>query len=181
MTKYYTGIGARKTPKRIFRKMRMYGDLLGGFSTILRSGAADGADTAFEVGCDRSNGPKEIYLPWKGYNNHSSTLYHVPNGVMAYAATVYGDNWKYLNKPIKLLMARDVQQVIGQDFDSTSEFILCWTPDGCASRDCRTKKTGGTGQAIAVASDLGIPIFNLHNEPAETQFIEFLKERYGDE
>lgn len=44
--------------------------------------------------------------------------------------------------------------------------VVCWTPDGCESQATRTKATGGTGLAIALADSMGIPVFNLRNAGA---------------
>lgn len=72
-------------------------------------------------------------------------------------------------------MARNIQQILGQNLDIETKFVICWTPDGCKTRGQRTRKTGGTGQAIACASSLNIPIFNLLNENSEAEFLEFLE------
>lgn len=58
-------------------------------------------------------------------------------------------------------MTRNVFQVLGPDLDARARFILCWTPDGCCSWRKRTKASGGTGHAIALASLAGVPVFNL--------------------
>jgi len=159
---FYTGIGARKLPPNIFNEFRNWGILLAPLMT-LRSGAADGADTAFEEGCDVAGGNKEIYLPWKGFNNSNSNLYSIPIEVYEAAADIYGPSWRYVKQPTRDFMARDMQQVAGYALDTPSEFVLCWTPDGCTTRKARTKETGGTGQAIAYADELGIPVFNFYN------------------
>jgi len=61
----YAGIGSRKTPEGILKIFEYLGGYFAARSVLLRSGAAAGADSAFERGCDRLRGPKEIYLPWK--------------------------------------------------------------------------------------------------------------------
>ena len=172
MNRIYTGIGARKTPEDILEQMRNIACAFGMSGWTLRSGGAVGADTAFESGCDHVKGPKEIYLPWKGQRGHSSPLYEVPQIAFDVAADVYGPSWKYLKRPTRLFMARDVQQVAGKDIDSPSHLVICWTPDGCTERLSRTRKTGGTGQAIAFASELSIPVFNLKNGELPLELID---------
>ena len=158
----YTGIGARKTPIDILSEFKKWGANLAPYLT-LRSGGADGADTAFEVGCDSVNGEKEIYLPWKGFNNSDSPLYNIPIEAFEVAADIYGSSWRYAKPATKKFMARNMQQVMGFGLDSPSVFVFCWTPDGCTTKKARTKETGGTGQAIAYADELGIPVFNFYN------------------
>lgn len=65
---------------------------------------------------------------------------------------------------IRALMARNCQQVLGPNLDDPSKFVLCWTPDGCEHASTRSRTTGGTGLAISVASEFGIPVFNMANE-----------------
>jgi len=49
---YYAGIGSRSTPDNVLGIMEKLGIVLAKKGFILRSGGADGADKAFEKGCD---------------------------------------------------------------------------------------------------------------------------------
>ena len=75
MNKIYAGIGARALPESVADFFIHLGRELANDGWTLRSGAADGADAAFEKGCDISGGVKEIYLPWKEFNGHPSHLF----------------------------------------------------------------------------------------------------------
>jgi|SRR5271157_804771 len=172
---FYTGVGSRTTPNNILEEMRNWAKQLAKAEYTLRSGGADGADMAFEIGCDDVKGSKEIYLPWKNFNKNPSPLYNIPD--KAYIiAQMYLPHWLYLKPPVKKLMARNAMQVLGETLDVKSSFVLCWTPDGCISDETRTKKTGGTGQAISIASGWNIPVFNLQREDASDNLIKFLNE-----
>lgn len=159
--KYWTGVGSRTIPADITTLMNQIAQQLGKHNYILRSGGADGSDSAFEQGCDIVRGQKEIYLPWKNFNNNKSNLYIIPHKAAEIAAELCGDRWKYLKRPVQYLMSRNVMQVLGQSLNEPSQFLICWTDDGCVDFNQRTKETGGTGQAIALASISHIPIFNL--------------------
>lgn len=177
----YTGIGSRVTPEGVLNLMREFGRTLPQIGLVLRSGHADGADMAFEYGCDLAikedpSVKKEIYLPWKGFNGSPSKLYDVPRAAIEYAADVYGPAWQFVSHATRLFMGRNIQQVLGKNLDEQSAFVLCWTPDGCRSAAERKKKTGGTGQAIACASELNIPVFNLQIEGENYRFLRFLDE-----
>lgn len=161
---YYTGIGSRQTPPYILRIMEEVAADLALAGCILRSGAAPGADLAFERGCDRNQGRKEIYLPWKGFNHSTSPLYDIPEKAYMIASETIGHRWNALTMPVKKLMARNVMQVMGQNLDTPSAFVICWSSDGCNTYEKRSKQTGGTGQAIALASIMGIPIYNLQRK-----------------
>jgi len=175
----YTGIGSRNTPKDVLEDMRDLGSLFARMDLTLRSGGAPGADTAFETGCSRILGTKEIYLPWKNFEDNPSPLHTVTRSALETAEKVWNmsrdSSFKYLKQPIKLLMARNAYQIAGKTLDEPSLFVVCWTPDGCIDAAGRTKQTGGTGQAIAHASYLGIPVFNLQREHALDELIEFVE------
>ena len=121
---------------------------------ILRSGGADGSDTAFEIGCDRVNGKKEIYLPWKNFNCNKSNLIFDDDIEAINIAKKYHPAYNGLSQGAKRLIARDSYQVLGKDLKTPSKYIICYT-DG----------TGGTSQALRIAEDIqiNIPIFNLYH------------------
>lgn len=160
---FYAGIGSRTTPPEVLDYMARLAARLAARGFILRSGAADGADAAFERGCVEAGGRAEIWLPWKGFNKHADTgLY--PTDFHFEQAGQNHPNWAALRHSVRCLHARNVGQVIGMDGSELSSFVVCWTPDGCESKAERSAKTGGTGQAIALASRYDVPVFNLAKE-----------------
>lgn len=148
----YAGIGSRRTPESVLKDMELIGEILAGKDCILRSGGAEGADQAFERGCDKVKGKKEIYLPWFGFNNEDGIVPKMTDSLMEFSAK-YHPNWDNLSQGAKKLMARNACQVFGITGDQPVDFIICWTPNG--------EITGGTGQALRIAKDFGIPVFNL--------------------
>jgi hypothetical protein len=119
---------------------------------ILRSGAAEGADRAFEKGV-QDESLKEIFLPWLGFNGHKSEHYKMTTAGF-FVGEKYHPRWHSLTDSAKRLMVRNGYQILGDALQDPVEFVLCWTPDG--------KKTGGTAQAIRIAEDYGIPVINLY-------------------
>ncbi len=118
----------------------------------LRSGGADGADTAFEKGAIN----KEIFLPWDGFNGRKAdgSSYIVPE-YNDELTEKFHPNPRKLGQAAKLFMSRNANQVLGRELNDPADFILCWTSDG--------KDSGGTGQAIRIARSLKIPVFNFKN------------------
>lgn len=55
--------------------------------------------------------------------------------------------------------------VLGELCYEPCQVAICWTLDG--AEKTTTKETGGTGQAIHVATGYNIPVFNLKNENDE--------------
>lgn len=128
----------------------------------LRSGGAQGADQAFEKGTTRKQSFKAVDA--QRVAQLSVAWYHpVPHAMGSYG---------------KLLMARNLYQVTGLKVEEAgitsrddlrkwaqdnpnmvSRAVICWTPDG--AYNSTSIRTGGTGQAIRIAIDLGIPVFNL--------------------
>lgn len=151
MSIYYAGIGSRSTPEEVLEAFEYLGEELAIRGYILRSGGANGADSAFEKGCVKANGEKEIYLPWKGFNNNNSQLYEYQNNVEAMdIAKKYHPNFYALKPAAKSLMARNSYQVLGSDLQTPSSFVVCYTEGG--------QRGGGTGQALRIASDNNIMI-----------------------
>lgn len=169
-TMTYAGIGSRKTPQGILELMKRVAVRLAELGYTLRSGGADGADTAFESGA----GAKQIFLPWQGFNNRNSE-YSEPTEAARRVASSLHPAWGRLGRGPQALHARNSHQILGPDLDSPADLVVCWTPDGCESEEARTNETGGTGQAIALSDRWNIPVFNLANMGALDRIAFFLK------
>lgn len=116
----YAGIGARKTPNNILQAMETVAAYLASQGHILRSGGADGADMAFENGCDRNQGKKQIFLPWEGFNNHptSNPSNQFITSITAHAgardlAIKFHPAWDKLKEPGQRMMVRNSYQIMG--------------------------------------------------------------------
>lgn len=156
--KYYAGIGSRETPEKILRLMTTLGRILCEAGYILRSGGAPGADEAFEKLVPQEK--KEIFLPWKGFNNNPSSLYTIYQKEIQIAKDVL-PYYSHMKPAAQKLMSRNVKQVLGELTSDKSEFVLCYTKDGAQEREEVTNKTGGTGMAIKVAGLYAVPVYNL--------------------
>lgn len=152
--KHYAGIGSRETPKVIGQQMTEIAKLLASKDYVLRSGGADGADLDFEKG---AGDLKEIFVPWPGFNGSDSKLFECSDEAFIMAEKFH-PRWNKLSAAGKKFMARNCYQVLGFDLKTPVEFIVCWTPNGGIE--------GGTGQALRIARDYKIPVFNLQKEKA---------------
>lgn len=151
----YTGVGSRETPQDVMHIMTEVAEGLSEQDWILRSGNAEGADRAFEIGSPVRL--TESYLPWEKAQ--------VPHGIVAITdehtrlfRSVYrtpsGGPWTpSMKRAATLLMTRNGNQVFGPDFVDPSDVLICWTPHG--------DPVGGTRQAIALAELIDIPVINL--------------------
>lgn len=160
---FYTGIGSRETPQKMLDFMIETAILLDWDGYTLRSGGAEGADSAFAQGATESGHyPPEIYLPWKGFNGNTSPL--LPSPEAFELAAKYHPAWNRCRRGARALHARNCHQVLGKDLKTPSEFVVCWTPDGSGS--------GGTGQAIRIAKAHKIPVYDLAIDASLKKFLE---------
>jgi hypothetical protein len=171
----YAGIGSRRASPEMLENARELGETLARAGFLLRSGAAAGMDAAFEEGCDRAGGAKEIFLPWAYFNNHQSK-FRRPSSKAYEIAQASHPKFIYLKKAAMALHARNAHQVLGPNLDDPVDFVLCYTPDGCEADHQRTEKTGGTGTAITIASKQGIPVINLYHRHAKAVLAELVED-----
>ena len=147
---YYAGIGRRVIPDEIKISFEKFGRFAQDRGLVLRSGGAEGADSAFEKYVIPAN--KQIFLPWKHYNGHLSRLCN-PSNKAYQIAKKFHPRWNEYSCGVQKLLARNVHQLLGPNLRSPVEFVVCWTEDG--------NETGGTGQGIKMAQTLDIPVFNF--------------------
>ncbi|MCK9369737.1 hypothetical protein M0R04_07515 [Candidatus Dojkabacteria bacterium] len=170
---HYSGIGSRKISKSIEQDMEQFACVAANKGWILRSGGASGSDSAFERGCDRVCGQKEIFLPWMNFNNNKSQ-YIAPTFASQELAKTIHPAYNKLSEPARLLLARNMHLVLGPQLNDPVKFVICFTPDGVEHHSNYSSKTGGTGSAIALASKNFIPIFNIFEEQRLEAALEFL-------
>ena len=174
--KIYTGVGARSTPPEMLDIIRNVASVLGKQGWVLRSGGADGADSAFEAGCDSVQGSKKIYIPWDGFNGRYQDGQSIltldqgdRSGAMELVKGVH-PAFNRLSRGALALHSRNTYQVLGLYLDSPSQFLLCYAP---TDRD--GVPTGGTRTAWVVARMFDIPCFNLSNEQDYERITKFIK------
>lgn len=151
----YAGIGSRKTPLPILELMTYAALRLHTLGWTLRSGGADGADTAFEMG---ALGKAEIFLPWPKFNGRISEFQN-PSPLAVLTAPNFVRHWGHCSQGAQKLHARNLHQVLGWDLNTPAKFLLCWTENG--------EVKGGTATAIKVAEYTNIPVFNFGNQDPE--------------
>jgi hypothetical protein len=133
-----------------------------------KDGTGISADTAFEQGCDEAQGPKRIFLPYKGFHKSTSLLYTQCEDAEEMAHYYYHQP-RITSQYILRLMARNCYQILGADLESPVDIVICWTKGG--------KVTGGTGQALRIANDpqRDIKVINLFNTNALDQLSRHLR------
>lgn len=185
--KYYAGIGSRETPLYALAVMQFLSNYLSEVYTV-RSGGADGADTAFELATGKK---KEVFLPWYGFSFSGDGL--VINDQKSLSIAELLIDGKFIknisplhehstqrmkqskNESHLKLHRRNCFQILGSKLNSPIEFLTCWTDDKAITQAQTSQKTGGTGTAIRLASQLSIDVFNLSRDEHFIRILNKLK------
>ena len=157
----YAGIGARATPPAVLSAMTVMAGWLARQGWHLNSGGAHGADNTFAEGAPA--GLRTLYLPWPGYNGCAGLDCRVLSPAeiepcMAIAARLH-PAWDRCSPAVRKLHARNAA-ILGVGVGRPVDAVVAWTPGGTV--------TGGTGMAIRIATEAGIPVLNLGSMPPRT-------------
>lgn len=162
----YAGIGSRKTPAHVAQNMREIAFRLASLGWVLRSGRAEGADEAFEVGARQAGGQVEVFLPWHRFREADPACSVDASALPEHAqacelAKAHHPAWARLEPSARKLMARNAHQVLGAALDAPVQMVVCWAPGSVMDTDRVVNVDGGTGLAVRLAAARGIPVFNL--------------------
>ena len=155
----YAGIGSRETPADVLVTMRVMAEQLARRGWLLRTGGADGADTAFADGVplETQDEMTRIYLPWRGYNGlggaRTTTLDRVQQAEAMELVAKHHPAWHRCRDGARKLHARNAAIIHGENLNDPVNAVICWTRNAVP--------VGGTATGIHMATDAGIPVFNL--------------------
>lgn len=157
----YTGAGWRKAPTHVLEMFIVIGESLAKAGWTLRSGGSGGCDTAFEKGCRKVNGTRQIFLPWYRFNQHDMKYADVLDKNFktsdAYRlAREFHPTLDTADEYTKMLMCRNSYMLFGSRLDTPSDLLICYS-----RKDDKGKDVGGTSQAIRIAKAYGIPVLNF--------------------
>ena len=151
----YADIGARATPHAVLERMTVIAAWLARKGWHLHSGGAAGADTAFAAGVPASQ--RTLFLPWCGYRGHrgrdcrSLSAEQMDRG-LAIASDLH-PVWHRCSPAVRKLHARNAALLLGADTAVPVGAVVAWSAQGAV--------TGGTGMAIRIAQEHGIPVLNM--------------------
>ena len=157
-------------PPEAIEKMVQIAKRLESMDFTVRVGGMQGVEDAIEKAIEK----KEVHLPFKGFDQKESKFTFVSDRATS-VAKMFFPNWDAMKKGVQLFLAKNARVLMGQRVDSPALFFICWTQDGVESFKDSTNRTGFTGHSIAIASALGIPIFNLGNPTAEQRLNMYLE------
>jgi hypothetical protein len=146
---FYTGAGSHIISEILPSKLRNATIIAGNLEElglVLRTGDAEGFDNAFRKGVKQKEN-KVIY--------DKNTWKSVDVGLWEKAVEIALRDHPARSKAMSYinLLGRNAFQVLGDDLESPSRFLICWTKNG--------KDVGGTGTTMRIAMHYNVPIFNL--------------------
>lgn len=154
----YAGIGSRTITPHEESKAATVANILRRVGMTLYSGGAEGADTAFHSGAGEAS---VIWVPWRNAGNIVFPVGEVivggddPIGIKY--TEKYHPNPGALSRGGRALMARNALQILGQPPNHPEvKFVVC-----IADKAEGDFVKGGTGQAVRIALDRGLPVYNL--------------------
>lgn len=168
--RYWTGVGSRSITKEE-QELAVYvaETITRRFGMVLRSGAAEGADTAFQKGVCNVN-PKycQIWTPWNNFRpkeQHTgfpSCSYTTPTTEMfekareAFISTGIIPWFDRMKQGAQKLHGRNFYQVRGGYGEPLSKVCIY-----IADEDDNGEVSGGTRSAVLLARHYKIPTYNL--------------------
>jgi hypothetical protein len=161
----YAGIGSRQTPPLPIMRIARLARVLAEHGWTLRTGLAEGADQAFYRGAHGGRGCTELFLPWPSFGREArvpdvrAMVLGRPSEEAYQLAKRFHPAWEDLDPPVRALHARNAHQILGRDLETPAGLVVCWTQNG--SRDGLAAGSGGTGQALRIASAYGVPVLNI--------------------
>jgi len=174
----FAGIGSRNVNKLQTKEEMIIGMMMALSGYHMRSGRADGSDLAFEFGVLMAHkllsknidldinvlsNMMSIFLPWSGFNGKyvSPGYFYIECEKAKTLTSQYHKGWSYLSDAVKNLMARNAMQILGPNLDKKVNFVICSTKDKAFNASMTSSKTGGTGQAIRIADNYNVKVFNI--------------------
>ncbi len=159
-TRLYAGIGSRDAPQTMLNLATRLAKYLKKENFILRSGGANGMDSAFAAGAGNK---AEIFFPTcdmlrKKCKIGQKCFCEIPKEAFNIAEALH-PHWDHLSSYVKRLHARNVQIILGENLSEKVEFVVLWSKHG--------KTRGGTAMGWRLAEELKIPVVDLGSPTAK--------------
>jgi len=168
--KPYAATGNDGFPPEIEQKFKDLALRLEALGYTARVGGMKGVEEIVEKTVKKH----ELHLPWRGFNEKESRFTY--NSERAFSvARMYHPTFDTMAKGVQAFLAKNARLILGDKLTSPVLFLLCWTEDGADSIRNKTARTGFTGHPIAIASSLGIPVFNMGKPDTEQRFNFYLE------
>ena len=181
--RYYTGVGSRDITQEEYHLLKQIGTRMSELDYWLRSGAADGSDSAFQHGaCYDQEIKTEIWIPWPSFqiDLQRSTPYvdyhSLTEDLFSVARQFYLDKkiipwFDNMTRGPQALHARNYYQVVGFPSENNISKVCIY----CADESKKGEVAGGTRSAVMVARYYGIPTYNIRIKEQKEELLNKLK------
>lgn len=169
----HTGEGG--LPPEIEEKFIELSKVLLGKGFIYRYGGDSNNDLYGKI-LNIEGGLIDTYLPWKKFNTTVTAKLSKPTEQAYKHAMHYHLGFAKMKPTVRAMLAKDVHVLVGEDCKRPVRFMICYTPDGCETKEkINYKTTGFASFPITVACAANIPVFNLKNDDAVNRLVEYIK------
>lgn len=163
--------GDKDTPPEILAKVKEIAQFLESKGYTIRVGG----DGPFEEAAEMAVNKKELLLPWKDFNNKTSTTtYSIERA--SHIAKMFHPAYENMKKGVQGILAKNARLIMGNKMMSPSTLLVTWTPDGVEDIRSVNVGSGFSGHAVKIASAARVPVFNLAKPDAETRIRNFVAE-----
>lgn len=157
----YAGIGSRRITEKETSLIKKIAKKLSDLGFVVYSGNAEGADISFQLGSEKNC---VLMLPWEKFNTKEYDISNCIESLVVGKSKEALDTVKNyhpapenLSYGGKLMMARNWHQIVGYEKYPQVSFVIC------CSDENNGEVIGGTGQAVRIAKEKNIPVFNIRN------------------
>lgn len=165
----YAATGNQNPPPEVLSRIESVVRRLNQLGFTARTGGFEGVEETVE----KAAAKKEVHLPWRGFNDKESKFTWTKERATS-VARMFQPGFDALKKPVQTFLAKNARLILGDSMASPALFLIVWTEDGCNTSKRRNAQTGFSGHPIAIASALGIPIYNFQNPDDERRLNEYL-------
>ncbi|KAF1702994.1 hypothetical protein [Pseudoxanthomonas kaohsiungensis] len=131
----------------------------------IRTGDADRADEAARLSAKAQGAPLQVFAVSKQACADTICFTRQRPDLQQQAldlASQHHPGWRWLKPFVRMLMGRNMWQVLSIDLAEPVERLVFWAPRSELDPEGRLRSvSGGTGQAVRLAYDREIPAFNL--------------------
>lgn len=165
----YAATSEKNLPESVIPLAQKLAKMLDEKGFTARVGAMGGLEDVVELATTHH----ELILPWRGFADRESKLTFTRERAKA-VARMFHPSYDSMKEVVQTFLAKNARLILGNTMASPALFLLTWTEDGIRSIKQKTPKTGFSAHPIAIASALGIPIFNLGDPNCENQLVQYL-------
>ncbi|WP_164928546.1 hypothetical protein [Gloeobacter violaceus] len=172
VNRFYTGVGSTDPPPDVAALVMTVAQHLAGEGMVVRTGHDKGTDAAFAAGA--APGTREVYVPHSGAGGYRDGLVVCDPETIVRAARLAASvhpHWKTYNNFQRRAHTRRVFQLLGEDLNSPSAYVICFVPE-----DGDGKVQGSARTVLALAQVKRIECYNLAELQTRTRFRQRLEE-----